>query len=175
MRKIFTNINLRLLPVIILCCSLLISCNKTLTKEDVESQANDAKEELQKAKEEVKKAFDVKHDYMKQEQQKLIDHLEGRSKELNNELSRLRNVAEQSGEIALSDVNAAIVKVEQEKNRVDQQLVELNNTNIVRWEDVSRDVSESIVSIESTIDQMVDDLRKMDILIQTHSDTTVVE
>lgn len=153
---------------------LFFSCDKTVTKEDVQSQADDAKEKLQKAREEVKKAFEVKHDYMKQEQQKLVDHLESRSEELNNELKRLRSVADQSGEIALNDVNTAIGKVEREKNRVDQQLVEVKNTNIVKWEDVSRDVNESIASIETNIDQMVEDLRKMDVLIQTHGDTTTV-
>lgn len=173
MKKISIKPALRF-SIIIIFCSIFMSCDNTLSKEDVESQADDAKEELRKAREEVKKAFEVKHDYMRQEQQKLIDHLESRSQELTNELSRLRSVAEQSGEIAIRDVNAAIVKVEQEKNRVDQQLAEVRNTNIVRWEDVSRDVNESIASIEATIDQMVDDLRNMDVLIQTHGDTTTI-
>jgi multidrug efflux pump subunit AcrA (membrane-fusion protein) len=151
----------------------LLSCGRTITKEDVESQAEDAKEELQKAREETRKAFEIKHDYLRQEQQKLIDRLQNRINDLNDELARLRSVAEQSGDIAISDVNAAISKVELEKNRVELILKDIQNTSITGWDNVSRDINASIANIDAKIDQMIDDLRKMDVLIQSQSDTTL--
>ncbi|CAN5364464.1 hypothetical protein BH23BAC1_BH23BAC1_20220 [soil metagenome] len=168
------SFNKLLLTLLFAVSIISTGCDRTISKEDVETQAEDAKRELQKAREETKKAFEIKHDYLRQEQQKLIDRLEARVNELNGELNRLQSVAEQSGDIAISDVNAAMSKVEQERRRVEQQLVQVQNTPIIRWDDVSRDVNASVATIERSIDEMIDDLRRLDIEIKTQQDTTAV-
>jgi predicted nucleic acid-binding Zn-ribbon protein len=153
-----TNTFLHRLPsafVVVLCTLIIGGCTKPLTKSDVQDDLKDAQEATQEAEEKTQEAYAARKQYYSDFRETRVKELEDRSSKIDDRISELEKVSKKSSnQAAQSDISSAIAELQDEKETVNERIVEVKSIKEEDWSRSYEEISAAIGKIEGEIDKL---------------------
>lgn len=158
-----TNAFLHRLPfasVVILCAVIIGGCTKPLTKSDVQDDLKDAREATENAEEKTQEAYAARKQYYTDFRETRVKELEDRSSKIDDRMSELKKVSKKSSnQAAQSDISSAIAELQDEKETVNERIVEVRSIKEDDWSRSYEEISAAIGKIEGEIDKLSQSLQ----------------
>ncbi|SDK24821.1 hypothetical protein SAMN05421823_102244 [Catalinimonas alkaloidigena] len=138
-------------------CSLMLlgSCNKELTKQDVQENIEEAREATQEAEEETKEALASREQYYEDFRAQKVKELEDRSEKIDDRVKELKKISDKEGNTRASDdIKSAIDELQREKEDINQKIEEAKSIQETDWTSSYDELDKSIAQIEGEIDKL---------------------
>ena len=133
----------------------LSSCNKNLTKADVQDEVEDAREATAEAQEETEEAVQAREQFYVDAKETQVNELTDRLDDIDDRIKDLRKTAKKSdNEAAISDMESAIDNLQDEKETINERITEVQAMEPKDWSSSYDEIDQSVARIESEIDKL---------------------
>lgn len=151
------NFSLRSSLVAILSISLLTTAcdNRSASKEEVQDELEDAREATAEAQQETREAVEAQEEYYAGQREAQVDSLNDRLDVLDERIEDLQENAEETGNVqATADINAAIVDLQAERDRLKAQMAEVQSIELKDWSGTYDDIDQAVARLEGALDDL---------------------
>ncbi|MDO1450650.1 hypothetical protein Q0590_30535 [Rhodocytophaga aerolata] len=144
-------------------CVATIGCstNKTVTREDVDKNIEEAREATQEAKEQTQQAIETRKEFTADSRENKITALEKRIQEIEKRVDELKKIAKDSpNQSATENVNQAINDLQVEKNIVTNRIEQVKSIEEKDWSTAYTEIDEAVKKIENTLTNLTQSLKE---------------
>ena len=155
----------RLLTLLLIAASAtaLVSCNKALTKGDIQDDLEDAREATLEAKAKSQEAIESRKQFYADYKLTRVSALEDRIDQIEKRISALEKTASKSSNTAaVGDMESAIRELEIEKEQVNQKITEVQALQERDWTQSSEAINAAVTQIEAELDRLSQSLDSYD-------------
>jgi predicted nucleic acid-binding Zn-ribbon protein len=137
------------------------SSNKNVTKDDVNENIEEAREAVQEAREETQEAIESRKEFTAESRENRINALENRLKDIDNRIEDLKKVAgESTNQSAVTNVNRAIVNLQEEKKVVTSKLEQAKSVEEKDWSTSYTEIDEAVKKMEDELTKLSESLKE---------------
>lgn len=140
---------------VILGIAVMGGCTKPLTKSDVQDNLTDAREATENAEEKNQQAYAARKQYYTDFRETKVKDLEDRSSKIDDRMRALKKVAKKStNQAAQGDIASAIAELQDEKETLNERIVEVKSNKEEYWSSSYEEISAAIGKIEGEMDKL---------------------
>ena len=135
--------------------SILTSCNKALTKGDIQDDLEDARQATLKAKAKSQEAIESRKQFYTDYKLTRVEALEDRTDQIDKRISDLKKTAKKSSNTAaVGDMESAIRELENEKQQVNRKITEVKALQERDWTQSSVAIDTAVKKIQNELDRL---------------------
>ena len=133
----------------------MVSCNKALTKSDIQDDLKDAREATMKAKAKAQAAIEARKQFYADYKLTRVKALEDRSKQIDKRISDLKKTAKKSSNTAaVGDMESAIGELEREKQQLSRKITDVQALQERDWTQSSASIDTAVNQIQAELDKL---------------------
>jgi len=137
------------------------SANKTVTRDDVDKNIEEAKEATQEAKEKTQQAIETRKEFTEDSRETKVAALEKRTQEIENRMEELKKIAKDSpNQSASENVNKAVNDLQTEKNIATNKIEQIKSVEEKDWSTAYSELDEAVKKIEDTLTNLTQSLKE---------------
>lgn len=137
------------------------SANKTVTRDDVDKNIEEAKEATQEAKEETQQAIETRKELTADSKETKVAALEKRTQEIDKRIDELKKIAKDSpNQSAAENVNKAVNDLQTEKSEMNSKLEQVKSMEEKDWSTAYTELDEAVKKIEDTLTNLTQSLKE---------------
>ena len=141
--------------VAILGIAIMGGCTKPLTKSDVQDDLQAAREATENAEGKNQQAYAARKQYYTDFRETKVKDLEDRSSKIDDRMRELKKVAKKStNQAAQGDIASAIAVLQDEKETLNERIVEVKSIKEEYWSSSYEEISAAIGKIEGEMDKL---------------------
>ncbi len=142
------------------CGLVFTSCNKALTRADIQDNLKDAREATVEAKEKSQLAFDSRQQFYTDYKLTQVAQLEDRADQIDDRIGDLKKTAKKSiNNAAVGDMKSAVQELEKEKKEVKRKITEVQALEERDWTQSNQVINAAIAEIQTELDKLSQSLQ----------------
>ena len=135
--------------------TVLVSCNKALTKGDIQDDLEDARDATMEAKAKSQEAIESREQFYADYKLTRVSTLEDRMKQIDKRINDLQKTAKgSSNTAAVGDMESAIGELEREKEQVSRKIADVQALQERDWTQSSAAIDSAVSIIQTELDKL---------------------
>ena len=137
-----------------------ISCNRALTKADIQDDLEDAREATREAQEKSQEAIEDRQQFYADYKLTRVRTFEDRIKQIDKRINDLKKTVKKSeNSAAVNDMQSAIEELEKEKKDINRNINQVQSLQERDWTQSSEAIKAAVAQIEAELDKLSQSLQ----------------